>query len=250
MIALLFHDVYERDPAESGFSSPAADRYKLSVAQFDAQLSGVAAVAEDGPCLTFDDGGVSFYTLVADRLEARGWRGHYFISTDFIGRPGFLDGRQLRELHDRGHAIGSHSASHPDHLDRQPADDILREWTESRDQLEHILGCRVRSASIPGGRLSRAVADAAGEAGYSTLYTSEPSTAIDVRGACALIGRFAIRASSAPDLSRQLMTSPSARWHQQLSWNAKSLVKPLLGSTYGRIADLVLRRPSAVSQVR
>jgi hypothetical protein len=250
MIALLFHDVYRHDPAESGFSSPGADRYKLSAAQFDAQLAGMAAASPKEACLTFDDGGVSFYSVIADRLEARGWRGHYFISTDFIGRPGFLDARQVCELGARGHVIGSHSASHPHRLDEQPAAGILREWTESRDRLEQILGRQVRSASIPGGRLSPAVADAAAEAGYTTLYTSEPTTSIEMRGACALIGRFSIRASSRPDLSRQLMTSPVARWRQRVSWNTKSLVKPMLGSAYGHIADLLLRRPRALPQAR
>jgi peptidoglycan/xylan/chitin deacetylase (PgdA/CDA1 family) len=249
MIALLFHDVYVHDPGESGFSSAGADRYKLSLAQFDAQLSGVAAASPGEPCLTtFDDGGVSFYSIVADRLETRGWRGHCFISTDFIGRPGFLDGRQIRELLERGHLIGSHSASHPNRLDQKPDSDILREWTESRDRLEQLLGRQVSTASIPGGCLSRSVATAAAEAGYTALYTSEPTTSIEMRGACALIGRFAIRASSAADLSRQLITSPVARWNQRLSWNTKSLLKPLLGSTYGRIADLLSRPPGTVSQ--
>ena len=118
----------------------AADRYKLSLRQFDAQLAGLAQVRADAPVLvqeisgglkaswlpasgyegvdapylmTVDDGGVSYYTLVADRLEARGWRGHCFVSTDAIGTRGFLTASQLRELDTRGHVIGSHSASHP-----------------------------------------------------------------------------------------------------------------------------------------
>ena len=41
-ISLLFHDVYETSPDESGFLSAAANRYKLRLADFDAQLEGVA----------------------------------------------------------------------------------------------------------------------------------------------------------------------------------------------------------------
>ena len=113
-VSLLFHDVYAADPRESGFESPGADRYKLSLRQFDAQLAGLAKVRTDAPVLvkdisssgglkasgyrrvdhrdvdvpcllTVDDGGVSYFTIVADRLEARGWRGHCFVSTDAIG---------------------------------------------------------------------------------------------------------------------------------------------------------------------
>src|SRR5688572_24007431 len=74
-VSLLFHDVYTSDPRESGFASAAADRYKLSVAAFDAQLEGLASVRDRPFVITVDDGGVSYYTLLADRLDARGWRG-------------------------------------------------------------------------------------------------------------------------------------------------------------------------------
>src|SRR4051812_33126946 len=63
--------------------------------------------------LTFDDGAESAYTFVAGLLEERGWRGHFFIITNWIGRPGYVDRRQIRELHSRGHVIGSHTCTHP-----------------------------------------------------------------------------------------------------------------------------------------
>ena len=131
--SLLFHDVYVGQPNESGFDSAAADRYKLSLAEFETQLSALSRVRSDAPMLatdlpvsdtcetsdtlpfliTVDDGGVSYYTVVADRLERLGWRGHCFVTTDMIGQRGFLTKRQIRELDARGHIIGSHSASHP-----------------------------------------------------------------------------------------------------------------------------------------
>jgi len=50
-ISLLFHDVYDADPRESGFRSGAAGRYKLSIRDFEAQLAGVARVRADVPVL-------------------------------------------------------------------------------------------------------------------------------------------------------------------------------------------------------
>src|SRR5688572_1099910 len=109
-VSLLFHDVYRADPRESGFASHAADRYKLSAIDFDVQLDGLAAVCQRPPVLitgpdidgrvliTVDDGGVSYYTMLAERLEALGWRGHCLVTTDTIGTPGFLDRPQIREL--------------------------------------------------------------------------------------------------------------------------------------------------------
>src|SRR5690242_15898909 len=99
-VSLLFHDVYDSDPRESGFASGAADRYKLSSADFDAQLEHLSAcgASVSGTFrLTFDDGGVSYYTHVADRLEALGWRGHCFVTTNMIATRGFLDAAQIRE---------------------------------------------------------------------------------------------------------------------------------------------------------
>src|SRR5262245_11535202 len=56
-VSLLFHDVYAADPRESGFGSPGADRYKLSLRQFDAQLDGLAKVRADAPVLMQDSSG-------------------------------------------------------------------------------------------------------------------------------------------------------------------------------------------------
>jgi peptidoglycan/xylan/chitin deacetylase (PgdA/CDA1 family) len=275
-ISLLFHDVYVADPADSGFVSDAANRYKLSVADFDAQLDAVARVRNDAPLLvdghggsgargdgssqrsprgegrggsalaqhpwlvTFDDGGVSYHTLIADRLEARGWRGHCFVSTDFIGRQGFLDAAQIRDLDARGHVIGSHSASHPARFSACAFPHMVREWADSRLRLEDLLGHGVHVASVPGGYFSDVVAQAAREAGLTALFTSEPVTSIDVDAGLTLIGRFTIRDGDAPDAAMRFLTpaawARSAAW---LSWNAKGLVKPLLGPAYSRVADRV-----------
>ena len=50
-ISLLFHDVYVDHPDESGFTSEAANRYKLALGDFDAQLAGVDDVRSDSPVL-------------------------------------------------------------------------------------------------------------------------------------------------------------------------------------------------------
>lgn len=260
-VSLLFHDVYAADPRESGFASDAADRYKLSVQAFDAQLEGLAGVRRDAPLLateiagqasgypagpnpfliTVDDGGVSYYTMLADRLEALGWRGHCFVSTDEIGSHGFLDAAQIRELDARGHVIGSHSASHPSRFSACSVDRMRQEWSRSRQVLEDLLGHEVTVASVPGGYYSKTVAHAARDAGLRVLFTSEPITSIDDEQGCTVIGRFTIRRGDGPDTARRLVLSaPWTRWGAWATWNAKGLIKPLLGPAYMRLADVVL----------
>ena len=240
-ISLLFHDVYQANPAESGFVSDAANRYKLPLVDFDAQLAGVAQAHAACPLqITFDDGGVSYYTVAADRLEAYGWRGHCFVSTDFIGQRGFLDAAQIRELDARGHVIGSHSASHPTRFSALPFDQMLLEWSQSRAVLEDILGHSVEIASVPGGYFSAAVARAADHAGIRTLFTSEPVTKVDRIAECALYGRFTIRLGDPRDAAQRFVSTPWARSLAWASWNAKGLIKPVLGPSYMRIADWLL----------
>ena len=118
----------------------------------------LTGVGTDAFRITVDDGGLSYYTHIADRLEAHGWRGLCFVTTDFIGTRGFLDAAQIRELDARGHVIGSHSTSHPARFSALRARRDAAEWTLSRHVLEDILGHAVDVASVPGGYYSRTVA--------------------------------------------------------------------------------------------
>lgn len=257
-ISLLFHDVYGSNPAESGFVSNAANRYKLTLADFDAQLAGVRGVRPDAPTLassitrahaaadpmpfliTVDDGGESYDTTIAERLERRGWRGHCFISTDFIGTRGFLRRDQIRHLAHNGHLIGSHSASHPTRFSALPYSEMVSEWSRSRQVLEDIVGQRIDTASVPGGYFSSAVARAAREAGIRVLFTSEPVTRIGFEE-CVIVGRFTIRSGAAHDTAQRLVSAaPWARSLAWAGWNAKGLVKPLLGPSYTRLSDWLL----------
>ena len=245
VVSLLFHDVYATDPSESGFRSPAADRYKLTVPDFEAQLDSLVEAWTPGSTipvtLTFDDGGASYYTTIADRLETMGLRGYCFISTDFIGERGFLTAEQIRELDSRGHIIGTHSASHPPRFSALTTEDMRREWTESREKLEDVLGRAVTVGSIPGGYFSPKVAKAAVRAGVQRLFTSEPTATPSSSDDCTLIGRFTIRRGHPADMARRFAAAaPWARCGAWVGWNAKALVKPVLGPSYARIADWIL----------
>ena len=239
-VSLLFHDVYVAERRESGFTSLAADRYKLSVREFEEQLAGLTGEGVPTPRLTFDDGGASFYTIVADKLETRGIHAACFVTTGYIGRPGFLSVAQIRELDSRGHVIGSHSATHPFRFNLLSRDAMRHEWTASRQALEDIVGHAVISGSVPGGYFSRDVGRVAAESGIQLLFNSEPvRSAYEIDG-CTIAGRFAIRGGAAPDFSQRLVQrAPWTRSLEWASWNAKSLVKPLLGWSYPLVADWI-----------
>ena len=251
VIALEYHDVVPAGGFEdSGFPGRAAATYKMLDTDFAAHLreldgfgqerrrlagavSPTTVVDGDPPLmLTFDDGGAGA-RLAADVLERHGWRGHFLIATDYIGTRTFLGAPELRELHGRGHIIGSHSCSHPLRMSSCPWPALLREWSESVRMLSDILGAPVRVASVPGGGYSRDVARAAAAAGLRTLFTSEPVTRTNVIDGCAIVGRFTLRRDSPPVLARRYAAgSRRARLTSWAAWNAKKLAKAAGGSAY------------------
>ena len=191
--------------------------------------------------LTIDDGALSSLTVVAGELERRNWRGHFFITTDWTGRPGFLDREHIRELHARGHVIGSHSCSHPARMSHLSWDALVKEWTESCDILSGILGERVRVASVPDGYYSRKVARAAAAASIEVLFTSEPTASTSVVDGCLVLGRYSVQRHTPFEVSGLIAAGACwPRWRQTLSWKAKKAVKAVAGESYFSIRRFLL----------
>ncbi len=261
-IVLLYHDVIAAGQDEaSGFPGPGAARYKLTADDFRAHLNALAHALPDAPILltdeltpeseaawqlTFDDGGVSALAPTADLLEERGWRGHFFITTDFIDKPTFLSRGQIRELQGRGHVIGTHSCSHPERISYCSWEQMLHEWTASRAVLEDILGSAVTSASVPGGFYSRTLAHAAAQAGIKLLFNSEPTARSRYIDGCVVQGRYTIYRDMAPESAVVLAQGKILpRMRQTVAWNMKKLAKATGGSLYSRFRQWLLKRAQA-----
>ncbi|MDF1505729.1 polysaccharide deacetylase family protein [Roseisolibacter sp. H3M3-2] len=258
LLSLLYHDVVGAEGfAGSGPQGGDADVYKLPRDAFAAHVAAVAAVASppavpleavaagEGPpavVFTFDDGGVGGYHHAAPVLEAAGWRGCFLVTTDWIGTAGFMDAAQLRELHARGHVIGSHSCSHPARISALPDARLAAEWRDSVARLEEVLAQPVRVASVPGGFLSDRVAAHAFDAGVRLLFTSEPTATVRRRGDRALAGRFSIMRGDPPAKARAFAADarlPQVR--QAAYWNAKKVLKRLGGEQWLRLRRRLLR---------
>jgi peptidoglycan/xylan/chitin deacetylase (PgdA/CDA1 family) len=252
--SVLYHDVVGRGQLDaSGFPGVAAARYKLGVEDFDAHL---AAIGERGPraisvheafarelrqrvfLLTFDDGGVSAATTVAPRLRQRGWRAHFFVTTDCIGTSTFVDERQIRELARSGHVIGSHSATHPVRMARLSRAALEEEWRRSVGRLSEILGTQVDVASVPGGYYSRAVGEAASAAGVRYLFTSEPTARVSAVDDCRVLGRYSVWRGMPPTRAAGFATGAAVPCLRQfLFWNVKKFAKAAAGDTYLKVRD-------------
>ena len=265
VISLLYHDVIEGNAADaSGFPGGAAAVYKLERGRFTDHLAAIAAAIPNPPTtvrsvlagncpatprmLTFDDGGASAFSPVADLLEQLGWRGHFFVTANRIGTAGFLTRDQVRSLHERGHIVGSHSWSHPDRMTTCSDERLFEEWDSSVRLLTEIIGDRVETASVPCGAYGRRVAHAAARAGIRALFTSEPSVRCRTVAGCLILGRFTMRRRAPAELAARIAADRgSSRLRQWVPWQIKKLLKRLAWQPYQMARTLILERPGPSS---
>jgi len=251
-ITLEYHDIIDGDDfGVSGFPGLSSASYKLAASDFVAHLRLVASAGNvvtphlafgNAPplpgqpiLLTFDDGGVSAITSAAPALEAAGCRGVFLITSDYIGTATFLSAQHIRELHARGHVVGSHSCSHPLRMAACTREQLSREWRDSVAVLSDLLGTQIDTASVPGGYFSRAVAETAAEAGIRFLFTSEPTTRVMLVDGCRVLGRYTLRRwHAAPVAAGLVAASSAARSAQWLRWNTLKVAKRLGGDVYLR----------------
>lgn len=263
-ISLMYHDVIKDGHYDSsGFEGEAAARYKLSLEAFENHLVAIAEAIDGNPVtvpevsnkqsgslpvlLTFDDGGLSAHSCIADTLERRQWRGHFFVTVGQIGKPSFLSRGQILDLHRRGHVIGSHSLSHPERMSHCTTEELDREWQESIEVLSEITGTRIMTASVPGGFHSRKVAEAAARAGVKTLFTSEPTTMWHCINGCSVLGRYTIQRGMLPATLAELAGgSTMPRLRQLIMWNAKKVAKAFGGQRYLKLRSSLIRQGKKV----
>ena len=260
VLALLYHDIVKREERGfSGFRGADADIYKLDPDEFRRHLEAIRRVksvhirpegnatskAFEQVRITFDDGGSSALHA-ADLLEEFGWRGHFFIVTDMIGKPEFLTESQITGLHRRGHTVGSHSCSHPARMWSCTVEQLRYEWSESVRRLSQIVQAEVTMASVPSGFYSHAVGAEASRAGIRTLFTSEPVTATRRVEDCAVLGRFSVQEGVSSEWVSSLVAGRAwPRYQRYLYWNGKKVLKRMGGTVWLRVRRNIIDKRAA-----
>jgi peptidoglycan/xylan/chitin deacetylase (PgdA/CDA1 family) len=253
----MYHDAVTGDADGSGFSGPGPARYKLPWAKFVEHLDCMGEVAKGPPSsfegvlrddaqqtapwlLTFDDAGTSALAI-GEELVVRGWCGHFFIVASLMGTPGFLDYSGVRELHDMGHVIGSHSLTHPPNMSSLAPHQLRHEWAASVSRLSDLIGEEVRTASLPGGHYATAVAVAAARAGVAVLFTSEPLRRARFEHGCLVIGRFAIRGNTSARSAARAAEGRLGPWAgAYAAWTLRKPIKAIGGDHYDRVRTRML----------
>jgi peptidoglycan/xylan/chitin deacetylase (PgdA/CDA1 family) len=149
--------------AEQGVTS-------VTMADLFEHFAGGAALPTRSVLLTFDDGYDDSYDHAFRLLKAHGMVGTFFITTDFVERPGYLTWDQIVEMADAGMEIAAHSSNHADLARIGPAE-LKRQLVEPKAILEEHLGQQVRFVAYPSGKYNAVVMAASRAAGYEAAVT-------------------------------------------------------------------------------
>lgn len=239
-VSLMYHDVVQLSNNESGFDTLGANYYKVSFRNFENQIGALAEliskgiIKQDDVVLTFDDGGKSFLYNIVPIIEKYGFIGHFYIATDYIGTPAFLDESELLELSNRGHIIGAHSSSHPENIQLLSEEEQMEEWLNSISKLESIIGKRITEVSIPNGYFLVSNIKCFTTLGIHTIYTSDLSDQYTVAG-IDIIGRVAINHNTTHMDVVKILTNRYYRILIRLQLRLIKFAKYVLGNNYIKI---------------
>lgn len=182
--------------------------------------------------LTFDDGYASVFETAWPLLRERGLPATAYVVSDYLdgsrrfpwdrdAAPGdstrVATADQVRAAALEGLTIGSHTVSHP-WLPGATQRDLLRELTQSRVDLQEMLGFPVHSVAYPAGGWNRRVRAAAATAGYRTGVTVDRGTNAVGHDRLALRRAFAPRAL----LEFELLLAGAYTWLRPLDhWRTR-----------------------------
>jgi peptidoglycan/xylan/chitin deacetylase (PgdA/CDA1 family) len=193
--------------------------------------------------LTFDDGDISNYETAFRLLSKNGQKATFFITTDFVGRSGYVSWSQLLEMHSAGMEIGSHSVSHavPSKLN---ATELWDELAKSKGILQERIGAPVISFSLPTGFHNSKVESFAREAGYSFVCNSRAGY-LNTRSLQSFnIRRIAIkRTTSLKEFIHYINCDSLIMIKKRFREELKGRIKGMLGvSLYNQMRRHVIRR--------
>ncbi len=179
--------------------------------------------------ISFDDGHASDVGIALPLLEKFGFTAEFFFTTDWIGKPSYVDEDGIRALHRAGMGVGSHGVSHQffnDFTFEQARQEIER----STMQLADIVGSAVDRFSAPGGRLPDRLAELVELCNLNYICTSEIDTCNENNYPLA-VPRIAIRCDTSISLFEKIVNAdPTYYRRHQLRKSALVLLRRMLGN--------------------
>lgn len=139
--------------------------------------------------LTFDDGYENVFENARPILQSLGFTATNFIVTDLVGDVNrwmlpksklpapLMTEDQIRQWHDEGFEIGSHTCNHV-YLSQQSPEVQHDELVRSKNYLEQLLGAPVASFCYPYGDIDAPAIEAVKQAGYQWAVATHKGLAL------------------------------------------------------------------------
>jgi peptidoglycan/xylan/chitin deacetylase (PgdA/CDA1 family) len=188
----------------------------LWVKRNQCQVVGLEACAKENwkesfwerkTAITFDDGYLDNYQYAFPLLKALGFAAAFFITTEDVGKEGFMTWDMLREMAAvPGIEIGSHTLKHKP-LSDMPEKEARMSLVTSKKILEEKLSREIKAIAYPCGSFNEKIVEMTRSAGYA--YGCAASHVHDRKfvGNPYLLRRIKISASSGSDLAFSLRLS-------------------------------------------
>lgn len=115
--------------------------------------------------LTFLGGYRSHFAITYPLLEQYGFKGVFFVSIDYIGKPGYMDWPDLKNLLEHGHQIAALAPSAEDIL-KLSTDQIREKMSQAKGRLEYNLKVGINTIRYTQTAKNQDVMEAISKAGY------------------------------------------------------------------------------------
>jgi len=186
--------------------------------------------------ITFDDGLIDNYTNAYPILKEFGLKAYFFILVGKVGRDGYMNWEQIRQLRDAGMVIGSHGMTHRILTELNDAE-LDYELSESKKILEQKLGAGVEYLSIPRGFTNKNVIEKVKKVGYKAVFTSNPKDSDGYKR-----GRIPVKSNWSIEYFARVMKNGPSLKDRAGEW-VKGLSKKMLGAkNYDRVRSAILKR--------
>lgn len=134
-------------------------------------LDGTIHYSTQSAILSFDDGYQDFYTDVLPLLKKYHMRATLYIIYDYIGKKGFLNEQQIREIIDSDLVeIGSHTLDHV-YLKIAPKEYADKQIEESKKKFEERFGIKIKTFAYPYGAFNNDNIESVKKAGYTAAVS-------------------------------------------------------------------------------
>jgi peptidoglycan/xylan/chitin deacetylase (PgdA/CDA1 family) len=159
---------------------------------------------------SFDDGNKSDVTTALPILLEFGFRASFFILSDRIGSPDFVDAADIARLRDAGMMVGSHGAAHVRWITLEDAE-LAEQVDRSVRVLSAILNRPARSVAPPFGAYNRRILRLLRRLGVTEVHTTDDGP---VRSGAWVKPRFSITMDTP-------LEAVEARLAGQLGWDMR-----------------------------